>query len=555
MALRDIVQLVITRRNPTVTAAGFSTPLVLSYHSRFNDRMRSVASVAELEALGFCSDDQAHKDVSAIFAQPRPPATVKIGRRALAFTQTLVLTPTVANSTEYALELDGLEVSYTSDGTATGAEIANGLVDRINNDSSATPPGLADDNAIVGATATSASADASDRTFEGTALNGVVGYRTLSPSRRLFFTLTSHADFDAGTATVTGKDAAGEEISENFTIPNGGNDTIEGTKRFARVTRVVFPQASGTGGSWRLGTRPPMAATVTDTTNVTLTGVAGQVTLVEVTAGAISVDDTTTDPGISTDFAACVAEDPDFYGVLVDHNGPAEVLALAATIESHANRYLLMAVASESGCFDGDSITDVLYTLKDLLRYRAAPIVHPVFGVSAAAAWMGNGIAYTAGTVTWALREVVGLPTYTLTSDQRDAVLAKNGTLLETNAGRTHTVGGKVSGGEWVDIIHGIDRLHARMSERVFGALLAVSQDSKAPFTDAGIHLVDTEIRGQLKSDEAIGFLDAGWSTSAPRASSYTAAQRRSRVVSGLTWTAAPQGAIHAVEIAGTIGN
>lgn len=543
MALRDIVQLVITRRNPTVTAAGFSTPLVLSYHSRFNDRMRSVASVAELEALGFCSDDQAHKDVSAIFAQPRPPATVKIGRRALAFTQTLVLTPTVANSTEYALELDGLEVSYTSDGTATGAEIATNLTAAVN--------ALGDADAIVEALATAV--PGADLT--GTSLDGAVGYRTMSPSRRLAFVLSNHADFDAGTATVTGKDAGGNTITETFTIPNGGNDTIKGTKRFARVTRVQFPAASGTGGSWTLGTRAPMAATVTDTTNVTLTGVAGQVTLVEVTAGAISVDDTTADPGISTDFAACVAEDPDFYGVLVDHNGPAEVLALAATIESHANRYLLMAVASESGCFDGDSITDVLYTLKDLLRYRAAPIVHPVFGVSAAAAWMGNGIAYTAGTVTWALREVVGLPTYTLTSEQRTAVLAKNGTLLETNAGRTHTVGGKVSGGEWVDIIHGIDRLHARMSERVFGALLAVSQDSKAPFTDAGIHLVDTEIRGQLKSDEAIGFLDAGWSTSAPRASSYTAAQRRSRVVSGLTWTAAPQGAIHAVEIAGTIGN
>jgi hypothetical protein len=543
MALRDIVQLVITRRNPTVTAAGFSTPLVLSYHSRFNDRMRSVTSVAELEALGFCSDDQAHKDVSAIFAQPRPPATVKIGRRALAFTQTLVLTPTAANATEYAVELDGLEATYTSDSSGTAAEIATGLTAAVN--------ALGDVDAIVEAFATTV--PGADLT--GVSLDGAVGYRTMSPSRRLAFVLSSHADFDAGTATVTGKDAGGNTITETFTIPNGGNATVVGTKRFARVTRVQFPAASGTGGSWTLGTRAPMAATVTDTTNVTLAGVAGQVTLVEVTAGEISVDDTTSDPGISTDFAACVAEDPDFYGVLVDHNGPAEVLALAATIESHANRYLLMAVASESGCFDGDSITDVLYTLKDLLRYRAAPIVHPVFGVSAAAAWMGNGIAYTAGTVTWALREVVGLPTYTLTSDQRAAVLAKNGTLLETNAGRTHTVGGKVSGGEWVDIIHGIDRLHARMSERVFGALLAVSQDSKAPFTDAGIHLVDTEVRGQLKSDEAIGFLDAGWSTNAPRASSYTAAQRRSRVVSGLTWTAQPTGAIHAVEIAGTIGN
>ena len=163
MALRDIVSLVITRRNPTVTAAGFSTPLVLSYHSRFNDRMRSIASVAELEALGFCSDDQAHKDVSAIFAQPRPPATVKVGRRALAFTQTLVLTPTAANATEYAVKLDGLEATYTSDSSGTGAEIATGLAAAVN--------ALGDADAVVEAFATAV--PGADLT--GTSLDGALG--------------------------------------------------------------------------------------------------------------------------------------------------------------------------------------------------------------------------------------------------------------------------------------------------------------------------------------------------------------------------------------------
>ena len=80
MALSDIVSVSITRRNSAVTQAEFSVPLVLSCHSRFADRMRSVASVAELEALGFCSDDTAHQDVTAIFAQPSPPSTVKVGR-------------------------------------------------------------------------------------------------------------------------------------------------------------------------------------------------------------------------------------------------------------------------------------------------------------------------------------------------------------------------------------------------------------------------------------------------------------------------------------------
>lgn len=540
MSLANIVDVTITRTSAAVAQRGFSTPLVLSYHSRFSDRMRSVTTVAELEALGFCSDDQAHKDVSAIFAQPTPPDTVKIGRRALAFTQTIDLTPTEANETVYSVEVDGLEATYTSDGSASVAEICTNLTTAIN--------GLGDADAIVESLATSVSG--SD--LSGASLDGAVGYRTMTPSRRLAFVLSNHADFDAGTATVTGKDSSGNTITETFTIPNGGNATVTGSKRFARVTRVQFPAGAGTGGSWTLGTRAPMTAT-DNTTRLTLTSPAGQLSTVEVTAGVIELADVTTDPGIATDFAACVAEDPAFYGVLLDSNSKAEVLALASTIESHANRYALFVVVSDTACAESDSVSDVLYTLKDMLRYRTAPAFHPVVGTSAAAAFLGNGISFAPGSITWSLREVVGVPTYTLTSEQRSAVLAKNGTIFETTAARAHTSGGKVSGGEWIDVIHGIDWLHARIGERVFGAMLAATADGKLPFTDAGIHAVDTELRGQLKEAEDVLFLDAGWSTSVPRASSLTASQRRSRTLSGVTFNASPAGAIHAVAIAGRI--
>lgn len=540
MSLSDIVDVTITRTSAAVAQRGFSTPLVLSYHSRFSDRMRSVTTVAELEALGFCSDDQAHKDVSAIFAQPTPPDTVKIGRRALAFTQTIDLTPTEANSTVYSVEVDGLEASYTSDGSASVAEICGGLTAAVD--------ALGDADAIVESLATVPMGN----DLTGAELDGAVGYRTMTPSRRLAFVLSDHADFDAGTATVTGKDSSGNTITETFTIPNGGNATVTGSKRFARVTRVQFPAASGTGGAWKLGTRAPMTAT-DNTTRLTLTSPAGQLSTVEVTAGVIDVADVTTDPGIATDFAACVAEDPAFYGVLLDSNSKAEVLAAASTIESHANRYALFVVASDTACAESDSVDDVLYTLKDLLRYRTAAAFHPVVGTSAAAAFLGNGISFAPGSITWSLREVVGVPSYTLTSAQRTAVLDKNGTLFETTADRAHTSGGKVSGGEWIDVIHGIDWLHARVGERVFGAMLAATADGKLPFTDAGIHAVDTELRGQLKDAEDVFFLDAGWSTSVPRASSLTASQRRSRTLSGVTFNASPAGAIHAVAIAGRI--
>lgn len=541
MALSDIVSVSITRRNSAVTQAEFSVPLVLSCHSRFADRMRSVASVAELEALGFCSDDAAHKDVTAIFAQPSPPSTVKIGRRNNSFTQSVRLTPDPANSTEYAVEVDGVEATYASDATASVAEICAGVTAAVN--------ALADADAIVAAIPTAAT----EQSLAGADLDGVTGYRAMSPSRRLFFTLSNHADFDAGTAVVTGKDSSGNTITENFTIPNGGNDTVLGTKRFARVTGVVFPAGSGVGGEWTLGTRAPMTAT-DGTTHVDLAGVAGQVSTVEVTEGDFTVEDRTSDPGIVADFTACVSEDPDFYAVLIDSQSSAEIRALATTIESHAGRYKLFANNADTACCDADSITDVMYLLKDLLRYRTTTLFHPVVGERAAAGWVGGGIAYAPGSITWQFREIAGVASYTqeLDSTSRAAILAKNGSLMETVLGRTITVGGKTAGGEWIDIIHGLDWQHARIGERVFAAFVA-AQDAKIAYTDAGIHTLETELRAQMAEAERVGLFEAGWTTTVPLASSLTAAQKRTRTLPSVTFAASPAGAIHAVQITGTV--
>ena len=87
-----------------------------------------------------------------------------------------------------------------------------------------------------------------------TALNGAVGRSAMVPPRNITFTFSSHADWDATTATVTGLDADGEALSEDFAIPNGGNATVTGAKLFASVTSVSIPAQSGTGGTFTIGT-------------------------------------------------------------------------------------------------------------------------------------------------------------------------------------------------------------------------------------------------------------------------------------------------------------
>ncbi len=101
----------------------------------------------------------------------------------------------------------------------------------------------------VDAIATTTAGAAAGVTVEGTGLNGVVGGRAMQPPRRITLTLNSHADWDAGQATVTGYSAlTGQLVSENLVVPNGGNTTLTTTTYFSMVTKVVFDDASFADG-------------------------------------------------------------------------------------------------------------------------------------------------------------------------------------------------------------------------------------------------------------------------------------------------------------------
>ena len=108
----------------------------------------------------------------------------------------------------------------------------------------------ADVDAIVATLASTAGV----QTLTGAALDGVVGGAEMIPPRNVTMTFSSHADWDATTATVTGTDENGETVTENFSIPNGGNATVTGTTKFRTVTSIAIPAQSGTGGTATIGT-------------------------------------------------------------------------------------------------------------------------------------------------------------------------------------------------------------------------------------------------------------------------------------------------------------
>lgn len=124
--LNDIVQVLITSVASKVTQAGFGVPLILSYSAAWVERVREYTSLTGVQA-DFAASTPEYKQASRIFSQsPRPPKLL-IGRGALKPTLRFAVTPVVLNSYTYRMKVNGTEVSFTSDGTATLTEIIAGL--------------------------------------------------------------------------------------------------------------------------------------------------------------------------------------------------------------------------------------------------------------------------------------------------------------------------------------------------------------------------------------------------------------------------------------------
>jgi len=134
MPLSDIITINIVTETAGVTAAGFGVILILSADAAFVERVRSYTSITAL-AVDFASTTGTYKAANAIFAQNPKVEKVMVGRLALKPTQQWAIdigTAGVLNSTAYKVQVRSNIATFTSDASATEAEIIAGLVSAIN---------------------------------------------------------------------------------------------------------------------------------------------------------------------------------------------------------------------------------------------------------------------------------------------------------------------------------------------------------------------------------------------------------------------------------------
>jgi len=129
--LSSIVSVTVSTQGAGLSQPGFGT-LLIAAPASFPERVRFYTSLSGLVADGFSVNSAAYKAAAVAFAQSPRPERVAIGRLANLPDLEVRVTPTVANSQVYSFLLTGptgasATISFTSDATATLAEILTGL--------------------------------------------------------------------------------------------------------------------------------------------------------------------------------------------------------------------------------------------------------------------------------------------------------------------------------------------------------------------------------------------------------------------------------------------
>lgn len=344
-----------------------------------------------------------------------------------------------------------------------------------------------------------------------------------------------------------------------------GSDSISvtcGTGTFAANDElmtdllVAIQAASGYGTN---GYTASLAGSVSSKYINLLANAAGSFLAVEASnPDLLDVVQNQADPGVATDLAAIAVEDNTWYGIVNPWNSTAIIMAIAAWTES--NEKLFVAADLDTRIANLALSSDVALgasgssasRAKTAAYARTAIIYHPASDQFADAAWMGKCLPLDPGSETWNFKTLAGVDAVSLTTTHRTNILAKYASLYNTVAGVNITEGSKVAANEFIDVVRFRDWLKARIAERIYAKLVNLS---KLPYTDAGIAVVEAEIRGQLDEGVKVGGLspDPAPNVVVPKASACSTANKTARLLSGVTFTATLAGAIHSLTISGTL--
>lgn len=262
---------------------------------------------------------------------------------------------------------------------------------------------------------------------------------------------------------------------------------------------------------------------------------------------------------IADTMSAVMASDSDFYGIVLASRDKDDIMAMAEWVETQTK--LFGTSTAEQGAKDSETDTDLLSMLKAKNYYRTFAFYHELANNEyLEAGIMARCFAIEPGGENWANKVLSGLTADTLTETEYLAVSGKNGNIFETFRNKSITQNGKVAGDEWIDVIRFRDWLQEEITVNVFNLLI---NSDKVPYTDAGIALIENQIRQALLLGQRRGGIapteydednneNLGFTVEMPLAANIPANTKAQRLLEDVKFTARLAGAVNVVEITGS---
>ena len=178
-------------------------------------------------------------------------------------------------------------------------------------------------------------------------------------------------------------------------------------------------------------------------------------------------------------------------------------------------------------------------------------------------AMLAAAFVHTPGSETWAYKTLAGIEAEPYTATEMTALDAAGLNYYITCAGKNITLTGKTVSGEWIDVIRFRDWLKNDMQKRIYNLLVT---NPKVPFTSGGITLIQNQMLASLIQGQRQGGISPteydedgneipGFTTSVPKMTSISDAEKAARTLKGCKFTAKLAGAIHLIEVSGTLVN
>jgi hypothetical protein len=266
------------------------------------------------------------------------------------------------------------------------------------------------------------------------------------------------------------------------------------------------------------------------------------------------IDPYTESDTVTNDLNAISAVNDDWYALASTTRTTATIKQIAAWVEARIKLYGISSdnanIINVAAGTDTTSIAAFLningYVRSFVIYHQDSQDDFPE------CAWFGAVLPLVPGSETWKFKKLNGIAYSNLTSNQETNAFDKSCNTYEYIGGAGITQQGTVAQGEYIDIIRGVDWLTSTIQTYVYSVLV---NNPKVPYTDAGIASIQAEVKRALQLGISNNFIaaDPAPICTVPRAADVPPIDKANRILKNVKFTATLAGAIHAVEISGTV--